>query len=133
MQPAGLDNGIMKSGIDHLPGWKQNELERALRMIFEDFADALANAENDWKKRAGIVKVILFGSHARGDWVYEPHTKIGKHSDYDILIIVNDERLTDRVEYWAKAEERLNRELSITKTLKTVSYTHLTLPTKRIV
>ena len=27
--------------------------------------------------------------------------------------------LTDRIEYWAKAEERLNRELSITKTLKT--------------
>ena len=34
-------------------------------------------------------------------------------------IIVNDKRLTDRVEYWAKAEERLNRELSITKTLRT--------------
>ena len=30
-----------------------------------------------------------------------------------------DERLTDRVEYWAKAEERLIRELSITKTLRT--------------
>lgn len=105
----------MKSGIDHLPGWKQNELERALRMIFEEFEDALANAENDWKKRAEIVKVILFGSHARGDWVYEPHTKVGKHSDYDILIIVNDERLTDWETYWANLSKRFRLEYLITR------------------
>ncbi len=40
-------------------------------------------------------------------------------SDFDLLIIVNDKRLADRVEYWAKADDRLIRELSITKTLRT--------------
>ena len=66
-----------------------------------------------------ILKIILYGSYARGGWVDEPHTAKGYQSDYDLLIIVNDDRLTDRVEYWAKAEERLIRELSITKTLRT--------------
>jgi predicted nucleotidyltransferase/HEPN domain-containing protein len=104
----------MKTSIDHLPGWKQNELERVLRIIFEEFEDALALGTNDWKKRAKILKVILFGSHARGDWVYEPHTKVGKHSDYDILIVVNDERLTDWETYWANLSKRLRLEYLVT-------------------
>ncbi|HEU4961406.1 MAG TPA: HEPN domain-containing protein [Sphingomonas sp.] len=107
----------MKTSIDHLPGWKQNELERVLRIIFEEFEDALALGTNDWKKRAKILKVILFGSHARGDWVYEPHTKVGKHSDYDILIIVNDERLTDWETYWANLSKRLRLEYLVTHKL----------------
>ncbi len=40
-------------------------------------------------------------------------------SDFDLLIIVSDERLTDRVKFWANAEDRLLRELVITKTLNT--------------
>jgi hypothetical protein len=47
--------------------------------------------------------------------VDEPHTAKGFQSDFDLLIIVNDKRLTDR-EYWYKADDRLIRELSITKT-----------------
>ncbi|AMG75552.1 Putative nucleotidyltransferase [Sphingopyxis granuli] len=35
------------------------------------------------------------------------------------MIIVNDDRLTDRVEYWSKLDDRLIRELSVTKTLRT--------------
>jgi hypothetical protein len=31
-------------------------------------------------------------------------TAKGYRSDFDLLIIVNDKRLTDRVEYWAKAD-----------------------------
>jgi predicted nucleotidyltransferase/HEPN domain-containing protein len=62
---------------------------------------------------------ILYGSYARGDWVDEPHTAKGYQSDFDLLIIVSDKRLVDRVQYWAKAEDRTIRELSITKTLRT--------------
>src|SRR3546814_14217957 len=35
------------------------------------------------------------------------------------LIIVNDKRLTERVDYWLKLEDRLTRELAIDKTLHT--------------
>lgn len=35
------------------------------------------------------------------------------------MIIVNDKRLTDKVDYWLKLDNRLIRELAIDKTLKT--------------
>jgi predicted nucleotidyltransferase/HEPN domain-containing protein len=109
----------MRTDLDHLPAPKQRELERVVQILFEDFDEARSLATQDWKKKGRILKIILYGSYARGGWVDEPHTAKGYQSDFDLLIIVNDRRLTDRVEYWAKAEERLNRELSITKTLRT--------------
>ena len=109
----------MRTDLDHLPPAKQRELERVVQILFEEFEEARGLATQDWKKKGRILKIILYGSYARGGWVDEPHTAKGYQSDFDLLIIVNDKRLTDRVEYWAKAEERLNRELAITKTLRT--------------
>jgi predicted nucleotidyltransferase/HEPN domain-containing protein len=109
----------MRTDIDHLPPQKQRELERVVRIIFEEFEDALALATQDWKRKGRISKIILYGSYARGGWVDEPHTAKGYQSDYDLLIIVNDDRLTDRVDYWSKLDDRLIRELSVTKTLRT--------------
>ncbi|MEP9358749.1 HEPN domain-containing protein [Sphingomonas sp. KR3-1] len=109
----------MKTDLDHLPPAKQRELERVVQILFEEFGDAIAIATSDWKKNARILKVILYGSYARGGWVDEPHTAKGYQSDFDLLIIVNNERLTDRIEFWSTAEDRLNRELAITKTLRT--------------
>lgn len=109
----------MRSSLDHLPPHKQRELERIVQIVFEEFEDALALATQDWKRKGRISKIILYGSYARGGWVDESHTSKGYQSDYDLLIIVNDDRLTDRVEYWAKLDDRLIRELSVTKTLRT--------------
>src|SRR5690348_1417195 len=109
----------MRTDLDHLPLAKQRELERVVEILFEEFEEARGLATQEWKKKGRILKIILYGSYARGGWVDEPHTAKGYQSDFDLLIIVNDKRLTDRVEYWAKAEERLNRELAITKSLKT--------------
>jgi len=109
----------MRTDLDHLPPAKQRELERVVQILFEEFEDSTALATQEWKKKGRIQKIILYGSYARGGWVDEPHTAKGYQSDYDLLVIVNDKRLTDRVEYWAKAEERLIRELAITKTLRT--------------
>lgn len=109
----------MRSDIDHLPPHKQRELERVVQIIFEEFEDALALATQGWKKKGRISKIILYGSYARGGWVDEPHTAKGYQSDYDLLIIVNDKRLTDRIDYWSKLDDRLIRELSVTKTLRT--------------
>lgn len=109
----------MRTDPDHLPAAKQRELERVVQILFEEFGDATAIATSTWKKQARILKVILYGSYARGGWIDEPHTAKGYQSDFDLLIIVNHQKLTDRVEYWASAEDRLNRELAITKTLRT--------------
>jgi predicted nucleotidyltransferase/HEPN domain-containing protein len=109
----------MKTDLDHLPANKQRELERVKQIIFEEFEDALALGTMTWKKKGRIDKIILYGSYARGGWVDEPHTAKGYRSDFDLLIIVNDKRLTERVDYWLKLEDRLTRELAIDKTLHT--------------
>ena len=110
---------MMRTDLDHLPPAKQRELERVVQLIFEEFDDAFALSKHEWKKAGRILKVILYGSYARGTWVDEPHTAKGYQSDYDLLIIVNDKRLTDRVKYWAKLDERLMREYGVTGTLHT--------------
>lgn len=109
----------MRSSLDHLPAQKQRELERVVQIIFEEFEDALALATQDWKRKGRISKIILYGSYARGGWVDEPHTAKGYQSDYDLLIIVNDKRLTDRIEYWSKLDDHLMREFGISKAIRT--------------
>jgi len=109
----------MRNDLDHLPASKQRELERVKAIIFEEFEDALALGTMSWKKKGRIDKIILYGSYARGGWVDEPHTAKGYRSDFDLLIIVNDKRLTDKVDFWAKLDDRLTRELAIDKTLHT--------------
>ncbi len=109
----------MRNDLDHLPANKQRELERVKAIVFEEFEDALALATQSWKKKGRIEKIILYGSYARGGWVDEPHTAKGYRSDFDLLIIVSDKRLTDKVDYWLTFEDRLNRELAVDKTLHT--------------
>jgi len=108
----------MRTDLDHLPPAKQRDLERVLKILFEEFEEAQGNATGR-RKRARILKVILYGSYARGGWVDEPHTAKGYRSDFDLLVIVNQKDLTDRVAYWEKAEARLTHELAITQTLHT--------------
>lgn len=105
----------MRTDLDHLPAAKQQELHEVVRILFEEFAAAIGETTAPWKKQARILKVILYGSYARGDWVDDPIG--GYKSDYDILVVVNDERLTDVVDYWASAEDRLMREVTITGSL----------------
>ena len=108
----------MRTDLDHLPAAKQRELERVVETIFDEFRGATENATGP-RKGARILKIILFGSHARGDWVDAPLSANQYKSDYDILIIVSQKELTDRAAYWAKAEERLIRAYTIEKTLHT--------------
>ena len=89
-----------------------------VQIVFEEFGDAFALARHEWKKTGRILKIVLYGSYARGGWVDEPHTAKGYQSDYDLLIVVNDKRLSDRVKYWAKVDDRLMREYGITHSPK---------------
>jgi predicted nucleotidyltransferase/HEPN domain-containing protein len=96
----------MKSSLEHLPEKKQRELARVVEIIHQEFADALEGSSAAFKKRGRILKIILFGSYARGTFVDEPHTMKGYRSDYDILVIVNTKKLGEP-EYWDKATDRL--------------------------
>ncbi|TDW61580.1 HEPN domain-containing protein [Novosphingobium sp. PhB55] len=105
----------MKTDLDHLPERKRADLARILEIIFAEFEDVLSLATQNWKKQGRIMKVILYGSYARGDWIEDP---AGQYfSDYDILVVVNDERLADQVEYWGRCDDHLMREHVITRRL----------------
>lgn len=80
-----------------------------VEIIHEEFDDALTEAKSENKRRGRILKIILFGSYARGTWVDEPHTMKGYRSDFDVLVIVNESRFAD-YRYWDRATDRLNRD-----------------------
>jgi len=101
----------MKTGLDHLPASKQRELEHVVRVLFEEFEAAQVRRSSKWNKQARILKLVLYGSYARGGWVDDPVG--GYKSDYDILIVVNDDNLVD-LEYWSAADDRLMRDMTIT-------------------
>ncbi|TPL88777.1 nucleotidyltransferase and HEPN domain-containing protein [Mesorhizobium sp. B2-3-12] len=103
----------MKSSLDHLPSTKQRELARIIEILLEELDDALKGSSAEFKKMGRILKIILFGSYARGDWVDEPHTMKGYRSDFDILVIVNNRKLTDFATYWYKASDRLLRDRGV--------------------
>ncbi|AIC31300.1 nucleotidyltransferase HEPN domain-containing protein (plasmid) [Rhizobium etli bv. mimosae str. IE4771] len=103
----------MKSSLDHIPLRKQREIGRVLEILHEEFEDALKDGTAEFKKRGRILKIILFGSYAKGGWVDEPFTMKGYRSDFDLLIIVNNRKLCEFAEYWHKAADRLIHEKSI--------------------
>lgn len=99
----------MKRPLRQLPIAKQRELDAAVEIIETGFAKAIATRRADRLKNGRILKVILFGSYARGDWVHDP---VGRYfSDFDIVIVVDHEDLTD-FEFWEDVEKRLTAELS---------------------
>lgn len=107
----------MKTSLDHLPAGKQRELAFVVEVLTDAFAEAIAGRKAGGVKDGQILKIVLFGSYARGDWVEDP---VGRYfSDYDLLVVVSDEKLTDVLEFWDGAERRLLAELSSGQRLRT--------------
>ena len=111
------DKSSMRTSLDHLPAGKQRELAYGVEILKEEFAKAIAGRKAAGVKDGQILKIVLFGSYARGDWVEDP---VGRYfSDYDLLVVVSDEKLTDVLEFWEPAEKRLLAELSAGQRLRT--------------
>lgn len=107
----------MKQNLDHLPEGKRRELEFVVEVIREGFAKAIAHRTQPRFRTGKLLKIVLYGSYARGDWVDDP---VGRyHSDYDLLVVVDHEDLTDVPEFWSKTEDRLLEEHSAGKQLRT--------------
>ena len=100
-----------------LPEAKRRELAHVVDVIRSGFADAIRHRTQPRFRNGRLLKIILFGSYARGDWVEDP---VGRYfSDYDILVVVDHEDLTDVPEFWAKTETRLLEELGEGHVLRT--------------
>lgn len=101
----------MKTSLDHLPSRKQHELRRVVEIIHEEFDDALKAGRRSLQ-RGRILKMLLFGLHAGGRLVDESVGTEGYRSDFDILIVVNNKKLTDPA-LWNRARDRLMRDPEI--------------------
>lgn len=111
------DSMRVKTGLDQLPEGKHRELEHVVAIIREGFARAIKHRTQPRFRSGKLLKIVLFGSYARGDWVEDP---VGRYfSDYDLLVVVNHDDLTDVAEFWLKTEERLLEELSAGQQLRT--------------
>jgi predicted nucleotidyltransferase/HEPN domain-containing protein len=107
----------MRTDLSFLPAGKQRELAHVVEILLEEFGKLTAHRMAPRLKNGQVLKIILFGSYARGDWVDDP---IGRYfSDYDLLIIVDHEDLAETTEFWDTAEARLLKELSAGQRLRT--------------
>jgi predicted nucleotidyltransferase/HEPN domain-containing protein len=89
----------MKKSLRHLPKHKRDELKRVTEIILD--------------KCPTVLMIVLFGSHARGDWVEDRHIEDGilheYMSDFDILVIVRSNRIVNSTDTWRRAEARARR------------------------
>jgi len=90
----------MKRSLAHLPKHKRDEIKLVKEIILDECPT--------------VLMIILFGSHARGDWVEDRH--IGQDgvlyeylSDFDILVIVRSHQLVTSSNIWHRAESRIHR------------------------
>ena len=81
----------MKTSLEHLPEHKRALLARTVATIRAEAPEA------------GII--ILFGSHARGDWTHDPET--GYRSDYDLLVVVDGEETAQNIILWDRVRDAL--------------------------
>lgn len=104
----------MRSNLDHLPERQQRELERVRDILLAGFEAAKnggGGGTSGWRRGGMVQKIILFGSYARTDWVDEPEN--GYLSDFDLLIVVNHEKLTNIADYWWNSEDQILRDPAI--------------------
>ncbi|ODC05164.1 hypothetical protein BFW38_03945 [Terasakiispira papahanaumokuakeensis] len=98
----------MRRSLDHLPEYKQRELA-TISTILRDTLEDYLQGKNGSKSEFRILKIILFGSHAKGGWVRDIPN--GYVSDYDILVIVNKSALVEDDLVWRSAEEQIERKV----------------------
>lgn len=108
---------FMTSSLDHLPEGKQRELAHVVEIVRSGFAEAIASRTQPRFRAGKLLKIVLFGSYARGDWIEDP---VGRYfSDYDLLVVVNHDDLTDVAEFWEATENRMLADLSAGTVLRT--------------
>jgi predicted nucleotidyltransferase/HEPN domain-containing protein len=107
----------MKTSLDHLPAGKRKELDLVVSVLREGFAQALSRRTMPRFRNGKLLKIILFGSFARGDWVEDPKGRY--FSDFDILVVVNHDDLADLEKFWGGPDEILLKELASGERLRT--------------
>src|SRR3546814_12273857 len=116
----------MRKDIDHLPSAQRGELERVQCVLMDEFAEAISEATSPSRKNGKILKIILFGSYARDDWIDEPEN--GCKSDSDLLVVVSHSDLPDIPHYWVLTDAKLR---CVSSTMR-LAYDRITVVTGRV-
>ena len=91
----------MKRSLAHLPRHKREQL-KVITATIREVAD-------------DVEMIILFGSHARGDWVEDEYTEghitYTYISDYDILVVPERRKTARNVGLWKKARREIRSVL----------------------
>lgn len=90
----------MNTSLEHLPEYKRKELEQIVAIIRDEI------------RPAELEKIVLFGSHARGNWVEDagvtPNGYYYKyHSDFDILVVVAHRNTAKKAGKWRRLRDRI--------------------------
>lgn len=100
----------MRKDYDHLTPAQRRQLERAVTILREEFAKAIQGKGWTRTRQGRILKIILYGSMARGRPVRDLGS--GYRSDFDLLVVVSHRELTDD-EWWYGARDGLDLEASL--------------------
>src|SRR5258708_34327215 len=100
----------MRTDLDHLPEAKQRELAHVVEIIRDGFAKSISHRTQPRFRNGKLLKIILFGSYARGDWVEDPVCRY--FSDFDLLILADNEAITAVMEFCTRTEDQLLSGLS---------------------
>ena len=87
----------MAASLAHLPLRKQKELRLITSII---------------RKMAPVEMIILFGSHARGNWVEDKYQEglvaYEYKSDFDILIVTKNKETSNNTLLWDRVEDHVD-------------------------
>ena len=111
----------MKTSQDGLSRRARRDLEKAVHVVQVEFAEAIAKDPRA-RTDAELLKIILYGSYARGDQV-ESWPGAGYQSDYDLLAVVNKEEYAEHVTC-SGAEDWCHRLIWITVSLEAHGLDH---------
>ena len=100
----------MRKDTDHLKPQQRRLLERGVEIIRQQFAESIKGKAWERQKQGRILKIVLYGSMARGKAVRDLSS--GYRSDFDLLIVVSHKELAED-HWWYGAEDGLNLEESL--------------------
>src|SRR3990167_282804 len=121
MQWNQLMDACVNTFLAHLPPARQAELARVREIILEELAGRIQAAGKARQKRYRLLKLVLFGSFAKGTWFEDSNS--GRASDIDLLAIVSHEALTEMSAFWEEVEDRLFQDPAVQRDVSIIVHT----------
>lgn len=111
----------MQTSLDHLPPARKAEFARIQEVILEELETRIKADGKARAKRYRLLKLVLFGSFAKGTWFED--SRSGRASDVDLLAIVSHEALTEMSVFWGEVEDRLYSDPLVKRDVSIIVHT----------